>query len=337
MKDIDKITLYKTLRIIAAITLVLIVGCVALYNIKLNKYEKTYEALSQETLDSQMEEQKFIINSEGNAVFGTDALLTANAGSVAATVPEQVTNLTAGTYVPPAATTVANLATAPVTVTAPQVITPEQALQIWQSYLTAPWKNPNLVAMATANPDIYSWISVKGTVINYPILQNAIDDEWYLNHNLDGKTGYPGCLYTQRVNTKTFQDFLTVVYGHNMKNGTMFGGLKNYTNKKYFDEHNEIYVETPTEKIIYDVICAGRTDDTNLFVKFRMTEAVGVKKLILSLATQKDTVYKPAMVDNIAENDKFIALSTCRSIDKNGRYVVIAKRRILPPLPNAGQ
>lgn len=330
MRDDEKKTLYKYIRFAAAIVLVLVASSVLMYNYKLNKYENSYEAMSEEENDA-MEETVFIVNSEGNTVFGTNALLNASTGSVLAEVPTNIYN-TSGLASVPSLQGNAASSGAQVTVLPAVPVTQEYAMAVWQSYLTAPWKNPNFIALQTANPDIYSWISVKDTKINYPILQSLIDDEYYLNHNLDGTKGYPGCLYTQRVNTRTFQDVLTVVYGHNMKNGTMFGGLKNYATKKYFDSHSEILVETPTEKIIYDVICAARTDDTNLFVKFRMTEAVGVKKLILSLCNQKDTIYKPQMIDGITETDKFIALSTCRSIDKSGRYVVIAKRRAIPPL-----
>lgn len=330
MRDEKKKTTLKYVRFTAAVVLVLVVSFVLMYNYKLSKYEKSYVEMGQK-VEETPEETVFIVNSEGNTVFGTDALLNATAGNVVANVPNNV-------YANPVATTVPNLqgasaaASEQVTVGKALPVTQEYAMAVWQSYLNAPWKNPNFLVLQASNKDIYSWISVAGTKINYPILQNPLDDEYYLNHNLDGTKGYPGCLYTQRVNTTTFKDVLTVVYGHNMKNGTMFGELKSYASKKYFDSHSEILVETPTEKIIYDVICAARTDDTNLFVKFRMTEAVGVKKLILSLLNQKDTIYKPAMIDGIVDTDQFIALSTCRSVDKSGRYIVIAKRRVIPPI-----
>ena len=72
------------------------------------------------------------------------------------------------------------------------------------------------------NSDAYAWIEIKDTNIHYPILQHESDDAYYLNHRIDGVAGYPGSIYTERVNAKDFSDYNTVVYGHNMKNKTMF-------------------------------------------------------------------------------------------------------------------
>ena len=77
------------------------------------------------------------------------------------------------------------------------------------------------------NGDIYAWIHIPDTKIDYPVLQHPTDNSYYLNHNLDGSRGYPGCIYTEDYNKKDFTDPNTVLYGHNMKNGTMFAGLHN--------------------------------------------------------------------------------------------------------------
>ena len=58
--------------------------------------------------------------------------------------------------------------------------------------------------LQAVNPDIYAWITVPGTVIDYPILQHASDNTYYLMHNIDGSYGYPGCIYTENMNSKDF-------------------------------------------------------------------------------------------------------------------------------------
>ena len=63
---------------------------------------------------------------------------------------------------------------------------------------------------------------------NYPVVQGGDDDTYYLNHTIDGTEGYPGSIYTERINAKDFSDFNTVIYGHNMKDGSMFMGLHNF-------------------------------------------------------------------------------------------------------------
>lgn len=93
------------------------------------------------------------------------------------------------------------------------------------------------------NEDVYAWIKVPGTNIDYPILQNADEeDDYYLNRTMDGQVGLPGCIYTEKYNSTGFNDPVTVVYGHTLHDGTMFSELKKYTDKTFFDEHPDIYI-----------------------------------------------------------------------------------------------
>ena len=75
------------------------------------------------------------------------------------------------------------------------------------------------------NSDIYAWIQIPGTLVDYPILQHPTDDSYYLNHTPEGVSGLPGSIYTESVHPKDFSAPLTVIYGHNMRNDTMFGSL----------------------------------------------------------------------------------------------------------------
>ena len=87
------------------------------------------------------------------------------------------------------------------------------------------------------NPDIYAWIYVPGTLVDYPVLQHPTDNSFYLEHNIDGSAGYPGCIYTELYNKKDFSDRNTLMYGHNMANGTMFATLHYYENSQNFEEN----------------------------------------------------------------------------------------------------
>ena len=89
-------------------------------------------------------------------------------------------------------------------------------------------------ALWETNKDVYAWITIPGTVIDYPILQHETDDSYYLNYTIDGVEGYPGCIYTERVNSKEFTDNNTVIYGHNMRNGTMFTDLHKFRDADFF-------------------------------------------------------------------------------------------------------
>ena len=95
------------------------------------------------------------------------------------------------------------------------------------------------------NTDVYAWITVPGTVIDYPILQHATDNTYYLYYNIDGSYGYPGCIYTENLNSKDFTDNNTVIYGHNMKDGTMFTDLLKTDIRKYLFIHRKQHMNIP--------------------------------------------------------------------------------------------
>lgn len=173
------------------------------------------------------------------------------------------------------------------------------------------------------NGDIYAWISVPGTAIDYPVLQHPEEMDYYLEYNLDGTKGYPGCIYTQRMNSKDWTDKNTVLYGHNMKNGTMFAGLHNYEDSQFFEENPYIYIYTEDNRIlVYQIFAAYEYSDAHL---------------LMSISTGTDTTYQ-AYLDSIFENDglndhfnreleltpqdKIITLSTCISSKPTRRWLV---------------
>lgn len=173
------------------------------------------------------------------------------------------------------------------------------------------------------NEDIYAWISVPGTAIDYPVLQHPEEMNYYLEYNLDGTKGYPGCIYTQRMNSKDWTDKNTVLYGHNMKNGTMFAGLHNYEDSQFFEENPYIYIYTEDNRIlVYQIFAAYEYSDAHL---------------LMAISTGTDTTYQ-AYLDSIFENDglndhfnreleltpqdKIITLSTCISSKPTRRWLV---------------
>lgn len=86
----------------------------------------------------------------------------------------------------------------------------------------------------TVCEDIYAWIYIPNTNIDYPLLQHATDNSYYLEHNLDDSEGYPGCIYTENNNSKDFTDRHTVIYGHNMRDGRMFSDLHKYEDREFY-------------------------------------------------------------------------------------------------------
>ena len=84
------------------------------------------------------------------------------------------------------------------------------------------------------NPDIYAWITIPDTVIDYPIVQSSEDNAYYLNHSAEKTDSASGAIYSENYNKKNFDDPITLLYGHNMKDGSMFAGLHKYEEDTYF-------------------------------------------------------------------------------------------------------
>lgn len=119
--------------------------------------------------------------------------------------------------------------------------------------------------LKATNEDVYAWIKIPGTNIDYPVLQNADEpDDYYLNRTMDGQVGLPGCIYTEKYNSTGFNDPVTVVYGHTLHDGTMFSELKKFTDKEFFDEHQDIYIYLPGGRKKFQIFAAVPFDDRYL-------------------------------------------------------------------------
>lgn len=161
------------------------------------------------------------------------------------------------------------------------------------------------------NPDVYAWIVIPGTDINYPILQHPTDDSYYLNHNIDGSTGRPACIYTESLNSKDFTDNNTVIYGHNMRNGTMFAQLHKFEDKDFFDEHREIIIYLPDKVLYYKIFAVHNYDDRHLLYSFDFSDKAVYKDYLESIFSIDDMNANIDTEMTVTENDKIITLATC--------------------------
>lgn len=173
------------------------------------------------------------------------------------------------------------------------------------------------------NEDIYAWIVVPGTMIDYPVLQSETDN-YYLDYNLDHSKGYPGCIYTNKCNAKDFSDYNTVLYGHNMRKGTMFGSLHRYEDMDFFDTYQEIFVYTPDRRLTYEVKEIVKFSDVYIPAQYPVAEKEGRDAF---LADTLDYVNDPVSYFRdeveVGEEDKLITLSTCVSGERHRRYLLI--------------
>ncbi|MDD6194520.1 MAG: class B sortase [Lachnospiraceae bacterium] len=186
---------------------------------------------------------------------------------------------------------------------------------------------PEYESLLQQNPDMVGWIKIDGTDIDLPVVQR--DNTYYLDHSFEGKENANGCIFVDDrcdiVNPTTN----TIVYGHNMKSGMMFGGLKQYLQEGYLDAHKMIQFSTIYEHRQYEIVAVGLSkvqyQDDNSYRYYDFIDA------------QSDEDFKE-FVDNInqlavfgdagvlTKSDKIITLSTCNSYTEDGRLFVVAKQ-----------
>ena len=170
-------------------------------------------------------------------------------------------------------------------------------------------------------PDAYAWITVPGTQIDYPIVQHPTDNTFYLNHNPKGEYEFAGAIFTEDYNATDFEDPNTVIYGHNMKNGSMFQELHKFEDKAFFEEHPEFTIYTPDEVLHYHIFAAYTYDNRHLLKEFDFDDSEVFRLYledILGMKSMSANIDKNA---EIKEDDRIVTLSTCNGINEQ-RYLV---------------
>lgn len=181
--------------------------------------------------------------------------------------------------------------------------------------------NPiNFKELKKQNDDIYAWINVSGTIIDYPILQHPTDNEYYLFHTSYGKWSNYGSIYTENYNSTDFNDFNTLVYGHNMFNGTMFGTLRRFRDKKFFDNNRYITVYLPDAVLKYEIFSAQVWDTKHILLNNDFSNIYGRLNYIDEIFSKRKLNANINSNITVNENDKIITLSTCAADDE--RYLV---------------
>lgn len=172
------------------------------------------------------------------------------------------------------------------------------------------------------NPDIYAWIRIPGTKLDYPVLQREGDDGYYLNRTVEGVQGLPGSLYTESCSSRDFTDCNTVIYGHNMRDGSMFGGLGAYADQKYMEEHGQILIYTPQHQYTYQIFAAVTYDDRHILHSYDGKDRMQLQLFLDSLRQEGFSgTWNEQM--QVTGDDRILTLSTCNGNDRQ-RFLVEA-------------
>lgn len=183
----------------------------------------------------------------------------------------------------------------------------------------------DFAALRSVNSDIYAWLEIDGTNISYPIVQDPSSNTFYLNHNSDGNYSANGAIFSEDYNTPDFSDPVTVLYGHHMKSGAMFGKLQQYfSDGAFFSQTDKIVVYTPEEKLEYGVFAAVPYSNEHLLYNYDFTNDSVFESFfegvfnVRSLEAQFREEYAPQ------PGDKVLVLSTCLSSNNTRRFLVMA-------------
>lgn len=182
----------------------------------------------------------------------------------------------------------------------------------------------DFAALKEQNPDVYAWIKIPGTVIDYPILQSGTDNAYYLKHTMDGQEKPEGAIFTEDYNTKTFEDPNTVIYGHDMKNGSMFQNLHNYMDRTFFDNNREVLIYTPDEILHYKIFAAYLYDSRHLLQSIDFTNKEVFEQYLNNIFSKRDMNAFVDMSMDVTSEDRIITLSTCYAGNPAQRYLVQA-------------
>lgn len=185
----------------------------------------------------------------------------------------------------------------------------------------------DFAALREVNEEVIGWIVIPGTTISYPLLQGE-DNSYYLTHTWKGHWSSVGAIFMECTSDPALTDFHTIIYGHNMRNGSMFGALQNYREQSHVDAHPSVYVTVDAGTYRYDIFAVyqANVDSSTYQIGFSGEES--------RQAFLDDCLSRSVVLTGVTPHtyDRILTLSTCTNIGgKTIRWVVQAACPGEPP------
>lgn len=181
----------------------------------------------------------------------------------------------------------------------------------------------NVSELQKTNIDIVGWIKVWGTDIEFPVVQTT-DNEYYLTHSMDKTYNSAGWIFADYTNKLDGTDKNIVIYGHNRRDNSMFGTLKNVLNKEWYDNENNYFIPFIQEgqSTIYEVFSVYQIENEDYYIT---TNFSSIEEYQTFIDTIKSRSVKNFGID-VTTSDNILTLSTCA--DNNKYRVVLHARKI---------
>ena len=176
--------------------------------------------------------------------------------------------------------------------------------------------------LQTINPDVFSWLTVYGTNIDYPMVQ-GLDNIRYVNTSAEGRHSLSGAIFLDYRNSPHFTDFSNIVYGHHMESRTMFGEIAMFSDKNYFDarRYGSLFFDGQEHGLEFFAFLHTDASDTEIF-RVNITEPE-TKQAYLDLIMETALNIREDV--SVTVDDRIILLSTCSPNSTNGRDILIGK------------
>lgn len=184
----------------------------------------------------------------------------------------------------------------------------------------------DFTALREVNPEVLGWILIPDTVVSYPLLQHA-DNDYYLKRTWKIWRSAVGSIFLECRSSADLSDFHTVIYGHNMNNGSMFGSLKQYKSRDYWAKHPKVYLTTDDGSFAYEIFAAYEVSTEGLTYQIGFDDD-GEKQTFLDFCMAQ-SVIDTGVVPTTA--DRIVTLSTCTGRGHSTRWVVQAVLKTAVP------
>ena len=182
-------------------------------------------------------------------------------------------------------------------------------------------KNFNLEALKSSNSDTVGWIELPGTKLSYPLMQGE-DNETYLNHNWKNEPSISGSIFIECTNKNDFSGFHTIIYGHRMKDNSMFGILKFYKSREFWEKHPAIYIADGKCIRCYRIFAAHETDIKGMVYRLDL-EKQNLEKEFIRFCLENSVLDVGTSAEIIPEaKAPILTLSTCTGRGHDTRWVV---------------
>ncbi len=183
----------------------------------------------------------------------------------------------------------------------------------------------DFAVLKAINPDVCAWLRAEDTVIDYPVVHGT-DNEYYLKHLYTGQKNRNGSVFVDCGNTGLFTEQNTLIFGHNMQSGAMFGTLKGYKKQDYYDAHPTMTLYTPAGDYTLELIAGTVEDGAYTFAKCSFDSSEEFFDYVADLKSR--STFQSSV--EVQEDDRLVSLCTCTYEFSNARYVVVGKLTALP-------